>query len=437
MLIRDQDHQNKRSQMNNLVFSGRRVFSMRYAPASLAIFLTTALLAFAPSAGVQAQDAPRPPGGLFGGVFGGSGNDRAQQPAQAEDTELVDRLGRIEQQMRQMTGSIEELQFHNKQLQQQIQRMQEDNEYRFQQLGGGHGAGAPRSPSPAAAPSGRRSEAKEPQYAGRQPTDTPPPRGGAENYQQQPYSGGQQAAGNQQPYEDQRQQGRRSDVFDPRAHPNAPGAPRALGGGGPVASADPGSSIGARGGRDAGQPLDLSTVNGPDGDAGGSGGYGSTAPSGGSYGTTNSLPPPPARNPSATGQRVATLPPSGSPKDQLDLGVGYVEHKDYARAETALNGFLQRFPKNALAPDARYWLGESLFQRQQYRDAAEQFLTVTTKYDTSGKAPDALMRLGQALKALGEKDTACAAWGEVKRKYPRASVSVRQGVARELKRAHC
>lgn len=394
---------------------------MRHAfSGSLAIFLTTSVLAFGPSAGARAQDAPRPPGGLFGGVFGGSSDERAQQPRQSEDTELVDRLGRIEQQMRKMTGSIEELQFHNQQLQQQIQRMQEDNEARFQQLGGGHGTAAPRSPA-AAPSSGRRSEVKEPQYAGRQEPSAQSPADNA----QQPYTGG-------------RQPERHRDVFDPNAHPDAPGAPRALGGGGPVASADPDSGIGARGGRGAGQPLDLSTVNGPGGDEGGSGGYGSAPVSGGSYGTTNALPPPAAaRTPSATSQHVATLPPSGSPKDQYDLGVGYVEHKDYARAETALNGFLQRFPKNALAPDARYWLGESLFQRQQYRDAAEQFLTVTTKFDTSGKAPDALMRLGQALKALGEKDTACAAWGEVKRKYPRASVSVRQGVARELKRAHC
>lgn len=409
---------------------------MRHAfSGPLAVFLTASVLAFGPSVSAQAQDAPRPPGGLFGGVFGGSSDDRAQQPSQSEDTELVDRLGRIEQQMRKMTGSIEELQFHNQQLQQQIQRMQEDNEARFQQLGGGHGAAAPRSP----ASPGHRSEAKEPQYAGRQETGAQQPQRDAGSYEQRPYSGQSQPAGNeQQPYGDGRQQGRRSDAFDPHAHPDAPGAPRALGSGGPVASADPNSGIGAPGGRGAGQPLDLSTVNGPGDEGGGSGGYGSAPVSGGSYGTTSALPPPPAaRTPSATSQRVATLPPSGSPKDQYDLGVGYVEHKDYARAEQALNGFLQRFPKNALAPDARYWLGESLFQRQQYRDAAEQFLTVTTKFDTSGKAPDALMRLGQALKALGEKDTACAAWGEVKRKYPRASVSVRQGVARELKRAHC
>ena len=50
---------------------------------------------------------------------------------------------------------------------------------------------------------------------------------------------------------------------------------------------------------------------------------------------------------------------------------------------------------------------------------------MTTKYDKSGKAPDALLRLGQSLAALKEKEAACAALGEVTRKYPRASGGVK------------
>ena len=82
-------------------------------------------------------------------------------------------------------------------------------------------------------------------------------------------------------------------------------------------------------------------------------------------------------------------------------------------------------------------MAKVLFQDKQYRDAAESFLAVSTKYDTTARAPDALLRLGQSLAALGEKEAACASLGEVLRKYPRASVSVKQGVDREQKRTHC
>ena len=227
--------------------------------------------------------------------------------------------------------------------------------------------------------------------------------------------------------------GRRGDAFDPSQNPNAPGAPRVLGSvpatGGvpPVPTPDPQEApVGAPGGRAAGAPLDLSTMG--------------TDPSitpAGAASPGDQLPAPPARNPSATGAQVAALPPSDSPKDNFDLGYGYILRKDYALAEDAFRTFLRRFPSDRLTPDAHYWLGESLFQRQRFRDAAEAFLNVSTKYETTAKAPEALLRLGQSLAALGETEAACASLAEVLRKYPRASVSVKQGVDRELKRVRC
>jgi tol-pal system protein YbgF len=88
-------------------------------------------------------------------------------------------------------------------------------------------------------------------------------------------------------------------------------------------------------------------------------------------------------------------------------------------------------------PDAQFWLGESRFQRQRYDAAAEAFLVVSTKYTRNPKAPEAMLRLGQSLAALGQREMACATFAEVGRKFPRASASVRQGVQREQKRVRC
>ena len=90
-----------------------------------------------------------------------------------------------------------------------------------------------------------------------------------------------------------------------------------------------------------------------------------------------------------------------------------------------------------MAPEANYWLGESLFQRQRYQDAAEAYLIVTTKYGQTNRAPDALLRLGQSLAALGQKEMACASFAEIGRKYPNSSAGVKQGAEREQKRVRC
>src|SRR5882724_3912505 len=106
--------------------------------------------------------------------------------AQLTESELVMRLNRLENQVRQLTGQVEQLQYRNQQLEGQL---------------------AARG-SQSAAPAQQRAAAPPPQqpYPPQAPQDSyppgPPPQGG-----------------------------RRGDAFDPNQNPSAPGAPRTLGGG--------------------------------------------------------------------------------------------------------------------------------------------------------------------------------------------------------------
>lgn len=313
--------------------------------------------------------------------------------AQSDDGDPEMRIERLENQLRQLTGQNEELQYRNRQLEDRIRQLE------------GVAPGATPGPAPA-----------QPNVAAVPPAQVAP------NYRQQPQ---QQPA---QPNYEQPQIGspapivqeqpgpgapgtrRRGDAFDPSQSPNAPGAPRALGGGQQPMP--------------AGAPLDLSNNGGRYPQA--------TAPVQPGYPPAQQGHPAPAGGPA-----LATLPPSATPRDEFDLGIGYMQRKDYALAEQTMKNFAAKYPSDPLLGDAQYWLGESYFQRQQYRDSAEAFLAVTTKYDKSAKAPDALLRLGQSLAALKEKEAACAAFGEVGRKYPRASAGVKAAVDREQKRVKC
>jgi tol-pal system protein YbgF len=324
----------------------------------------------------------------------------SQASAQSGDVDPEMRIQQLENQLRQLTGQNEELQYRNRQLEERLKLL------------GGSAQAAPGA-QPAAVPPGvaaippgqpgppyRQPQAQpgyEPQIAAPAPIVQEPP-------------GAPPGASQGAP-----QGRRRGDAFDPGHAPNAPGVPQALGGGQLPIPAE--TAVGAPGGRGAGEPLDLANT-------------------GGVRNPPAALPPPPPRNPNATGA-LTTLPPSATPKDEFDLGIGYMQRKDYALAEETMRNFAQKYPGNPLMADSQYWLGESFFQRQQYRDAAEAFLSVTTKFDKSAKAPDALLRLGQSLAALKEREAACAALGEVLRKYPRASAGVKQAVDREQKRVKC
>jgi tol-pal system protein YbgF len=223
-------------------------------------------------------------------------------------------------------------------------------------------------------------------------------------------------------------------VFDPAENPNAPGVPRPLGTiptePPSVVMADPsmGGPLGAPGGRAAGAPLDLSTL---------ATGIPSRATDAAEPPPSGALPPPPSRNLSATGAVAAVAPPSESAKDHYDLAYGYVLRKEYALSQQAFDIFLKKFPSDRRAVEAQFWLGESMFQRQLYDQAASSFLDLSTKHGSHAKAPDALLRLGQSLAALKQKEMACATLAEIGRKYPRASNNVKQGVEREQKRVRC
>jgi tol-pal system protein YbgF len=315
--------------------------------------------------------------------------------AQSDDVDAEMRIQQLENQLRQLTGQNEELQYRNRQLEDRLRALQ----------GGG----------PAAQPPMAQPGVVQPNVAAAPPpvpmSPNPPPRPPQvqPGFEQQQMAAPAPIAG--EPQGAPQAGRRRGDAFDPGQNPSAPGAPRALGGGSlPVPDEAP---IGAPGGRGAGEPLDLANTSPRDSAA---------------------LPPP--RSPGVSAA-LTTLPPSATPRDEFDLGIGYMQRKDYALAEETMRNFAQKYPADPLIADAQYWLGESFFQRQQYRDAAESFLGVTTKFDKSPKAPDALLRLGQSLAALKEREAACAALGEVTRKYPRASAGVKQAVDREQKRVRC
>ena len=53
------------------------------------------------------------------------------------------------------------------------------------------------------------------------------------------------------------------------------------------------------------------------------------------------------------------------------------------------------------------------------------------------RAPEALLKLGLSLQKLGARDQACAAYGEIGRKYTSASASIRASADRESKRSQC
>ncbi len=126
-----------------------------------------------------------------------------------------------------------------------------------------------------------------------------------------------------------------------------------------------------------------------------------------------------------------------TPQEQYDYAFGLLSQANYSEAERALASFLQAYPNDPLAGNAKYWLGETHYVRGQYREAAVTFAEGYQNYPDSSKAPDNLLKLGKSLSALGQTDDACGTLDELLKRYGDAAANIIQQAQRERQRLSC
>jgi tol-pal system protein YbgF len=306
------------------------------------------------------------------GVFGGN-KEKETQTQFAQQSGGVGMTG-LEDQIRQMNGKIEELNFQILQMQEQIRKQQEDNEFRFQQLEGSGGQGTQKKSDAGDAP--ERSVAQAPAA---QPSDEA--------------ASGQNA----------------NDQIGEVIIDSGNGEP------GKVIQGTP--------------PKNFGTItvdkNGNVVDAGQSASTSAPAASA------------PAAKAQDNGTVVAALPPTDNADELYRNSYQFILSGDYPTAEQGFRDHIARFPKNAKAADAHYWLGEALLGQQKYRDAAEVFLAASKDYPKAKKAPDMLLKLGVSLVGLHQRDVACATFSEVGKRYPDISSALKERVKQEQALASC
>ncbi|MEE8504913.1 MAG: tol-pal system protein YbgF [Kiloniellales bacterium] len=142
----------------------------------------------------------------------------------------------------------------------------------------------------------------------------------------------------------------------------------------------------------------------------------------------------------AGGQQTANLiyPLAGdTPEERYRHAFGLLSQANYGEAELALRAFLVQHPKNPLSGNAKYWLGETYYVRQDFQQAAVTFAEAFQEFPENSKAPDNLLKLGMSLAALGSKSDACGTFTELLKRYPEAAVTVIQRAKQERQRLSC
>jgi tol-pal system protein YbgF len=100
-------------------------------------FVVAGLIGLTAFAGFGQTVTAMPLSALFNRAIHGEAQSPGNAPLLKIQSNEVGRIGQLEEQIRSLNGRIEEMSFQLLQMQEQIRKFQEDNEFRFQELEGG------------------------------------------------------------------------------------------------------------------------------------------------------------------------------------------------------------------------------------------------------------------------------------------------------------
>jgi tol-pal system protein YbgF len=148
----------------------------------------------------------------------------------------------------------------------------------------------------------------------------------------------------------------------------------------------------------------------------------------------------PAPAPATPEHTLGELPANSAadtPDALYESAFADVRDSKYDAAEGKLRLFLSKYPDNALAGNAEYWLGETYYVRADYKQAAKVFAKGYQDYPKGSKAADSLLKLGLSLSKLGKKEDACLSFQQLKKEFPGETVPANRRAAQEMKTLGC
>ena len=111
-------------------------------------------------------------------------------------------------------------------------------------------------------------------------------------------------------------------------------------------------------------------------------------------------------------------------KRQYDDAVNLLRSGDFDKAAQALSAFLARWPASGYAPSARYWQGNALYGKRDYREAINAFRMFLAKAPTSERAGEAMLAIANSQAEMKDKAGARKTLEELIKFYPRSEAAV-------------
>ena len=129
--------------------------------------------------------------------------------------------------------------------------------------------------------------------------------------------------------------------------------------------------------------------------------------------------------------------PESDEESQYEYAINLLKQGDYETAEKAFTEFISIGNDKNYLSNSHFWLAETYYVRENYEDAAENYLSLYQTFPNANKAPDALLKLGISLVNMQQKEQGCMTFIQLQESYPEANPSIIDRSNLELKRNGC
>ena len=129
--------------------------------------------------------------------------------------------------------------------------------------------------------------------------------------------------------------------------------------------------------------------------------------------------------------------PESDEESQYEYAINLLKQGDYETAEKAFTEFISIGDDKNYLSNSHFWLAETYYVRENYKDAAKNYLSLYQTFPNANKAPDALLKLGISLVNMQQKEQGCITFIQLQESYPEANSSIIDRSNLELKRNGC
>ena len=112
---------------------------------------------------------------------------------------------------------------------------------------------------------------------------------------------------------------------------------------------------------------------------------------------------------------------TASVNELYQQGLDAIKASNNDLAIQRFNSILLKFPKDKLAGNAQYWMGEAYYAKKDFSKAAVTFAKGYEKYKDGTKGADNILKLGMSMAELGKTKEACTAFLSLPKTFPKAS----------------